>query len=176
MRILIWVPHAGISLFHEQHYIPKTVFKSWIFLFSFRALLLCKDMNSLQISADYLWTFKTLSKPVSNYLVYHIQNRYNLIYVNTFPCHKAGSSSLPFSWNKAIHVGAGSQNAKPFTWCRVTELQILQEREEKGLGVWFEANSTTRSKREGSGKMHKLETLLFNFIACVIPTFIKFCP
>lgn len=144
--------------------------------FSFQALLLCKDTNSLHISADYLWTLKTLSKPISNYLVYHIQNRYNLIYVNTFPCQKAGSSSLPFSCNKAIHVGAGLHNAKPFTLCRVTELQILQEREEKGLGVWCEANSTTHGKREQSGRMHKLETLLFNFTVSVTPPFITFWP
>lgn len=144
--------------------------------FSFQVLLLCKDINFLHISADYLWIFKTLSKPISNYLVYHFQNRCNLIYVNTFPCQKAGSSSPPFSWNKAIHVGAGLQNAKPFTLCRVTELQILQEREEKGLGVWFEANSTTHGKREGSGRLHKLETLLFNFTACVTTSFITFWP
>lgn len=135
-----------------------------------------QGINFLHISADYLWIFKTLSKPISNYLVYHFQNRYNLIYVNTFPCQKAGSSSPPFSWNKAIHVGAGLQNAKPFTLCRVTELQILQEREEKGLGVWFEANSTTHGKREGSGRLHKLETLLFNFTACVTTSFITFWP
>jgi len=58
----------------------------------------------------------------------------NLIHVNAFPCQKVGSSPRPFSWNKAIHVGAGLQNAKLFTCCTATDLQILQRQRRKGPG------------------------------------------
>lgn len=175
MGILIWVHHAGIGVFFITNGIlfPKSIlsleysfYYSKFFCFG-RTLTLYIHMQT---------TFKHLKhhqKPSQTTLstTFKIDN---LIHVNTFPCQKVGSKPPSFSWSKAICVAASLQNAKLFTLCTVTDLQILQGRGEKSLGFWSEANSSTHSKRGWSGRMHKLETPLFHFTACVPTSFITF--